>query len=167
MFAVCLNAKGRLIDHERFEDFKFADTRDRLQEHIERLKPDVIVVGGFTPSTHRLFADLQVVKNQINEARAAASNGHANADEDEPKTAEIEVIYVYDDVARLYQHSRRALADYSEISPVARYCIGLARYAQSPLCEYASLGEDLTAITYDTHQKLVRYYMPIWKRFSS
>ena len=77
----------------------------------------------------------------------------------EPGTGEVEdgdrwlsklpVVYVKDDVARIYQSSQRAADEFSALSPLAKYCVGLARYAQSPLMEFCALGGDLGAITFD------------------
>ena len=58
-------------------------------------------------------------------------------------------------VARLYQHSPRADDEFSSFAPVAKYCIGLARYMQSPLNEYAALGPDIVAINFDEGDKQV------------
>jgi transcription elongation factor SPT6 len=58
---------------------------------------------------------------------------------------EIPVIYINDEVARIYQHSKRAANEFSALSVTAKYCVGLARYTQSPLNEYAALGSDITA----------------------
>jgi len=59
------------------------------------------------------------------------------------------VVYVHDDSARIYQHSKRASEEFSALSLTAKYCVGLARYTQSPMNEYAALGRDMAAITYD------------------
>ncbi|KAH8833649.1 transcription elongation factor Spt6 [Flagelloscypha sp. PMI_526] len=53
---------------------------------------------------------------------------------------EIPVIYTHDDVARLYQHSPKADAEFSTLPTIAKYCVGLARYVQNPLIEFANLG---------------------------
>lgn len=66
------------------------------------------------------------------------------------------IIYVNDEVARMYQHSKRAEDEYGRIPLLGRYCVGLGRYAQSPLNEYASLGSDLAALSFDECQTLVR-----------
>ncbi|KIO20227.1 hypothetical protein M407DRAFT_30136 [Tulasnella calospora MUT 4182] len=65
------------------------------------------------------------------------------------------IIYVNDEVARIYQHSKRAEDEYGRIPLLGRYCVGLARYVQSPLNEYASLGSDLAAMSFDECQTLV------------
>jgi transcription elongation factor SPT6 len=68
----------------------------------------------------------------------------------------IPVVYVPDDTARIYQHSKRASEEFSALSLTAKYCVGLARYTQSPMNEYAALGRDMAAITYDEdNQQLV------------
>lgn len=158
VYAVCLNQRGRLIDHERFEDIQFGDTKERLKEHIERLRPEVIVVGGFSPATKILKEQISYVLEHMVQIKPASVRD--NEDRDQPTTAlsgasSIEVIYVHDHVARSYQHSKRAMSEFAEITPVARYCIGLARYAQSPICEYAGLGSELSALSFDPDQKLV------------
>jgi transcription elongation factor SPT6 len=62
------------------------------------------------------------------------------------QTYETPVVYVRDDIARLYQHSQRANEEFSTHSLITKYCVGLARYVQSPLNEAAALGPDITAI---------------------
>ncbi|CAE6509346.1 unnamed protein product [Rhizoctonia solani] len=73
-----------------------------------------------------------------------------NGDERTP-----ELMYGHDEVARIYQHSNRAEAEFNALPLVARYCVALARYAQNPLNEYAALGSDLTAITFTEAQHLI------------
>jgi len=69
---------------------------------------------------------------------------------------DIPAIYVHDDVARIYQHSKRASDEFSALSPTAKYCVGLARYVQSPLNEFAALGPDVAAISFEEdYQNLV------------
>ena len=63
-----------------------------------------------------------------------------------------------DDVARLFQHSKRAEDEFSFLPLISRYCMGLARYTQSPLNEFAALGPDITAVMFDDEsQHLVSY----------
>jgi hypothetical protein len=45
--------------------------------------------------------------------------------------------------------------EFSALSPTAKYCVGLARYTQSPLNEYAALGTDITAISFDEDVQLL------------
>ena len=70
------------------------------------------------------------------------------------------VIYVRDEVARIYQHSKRGEDEFAALPAIARYCVGLARYVQSPLNEYAALGSDIAAISLlDDDQHLVSISM--------
>jgi transcription elongation factor SPT6 len=67
---------------------------------------------------------------------------------------------VHDNVARIYHHSKRAPEEFSALPPNAKYCVGLARYVQSPLNEFVALGPDITAISLDKdNQHLVRIYL--------
>ncbi|KAG8750747.1 Transcription elongation factor spt6 [Ceratobasidium sp. 428] len=84
------------------------------------------------------------------QANNAANTSARSGDERLP-----EVMYGYDEVARIYQHSPRAEAEFSALPLIARYCVSMARYVQSPLNEYAALGSDLAAITYIEAQHLV------------
>ena len=53
-------------------------------------------------------------------------------------------------------HSVRAQKDFATLPPTGRYCVGLGRYAQSPIHEFCALGTDITAITFEPEaQKLV------------
>ena len=94
-----------------------------------------------------------------------AGNGQ-NARAGSPRPQEqssFPVIYVHDDSARIYQHSKRAAEEFSALSLTARYCVGLARYTQSPMNEYAALGRDMAAITYDEDsQQLVNRCLALY-----
>lgn len=79
----------------------------------------------------------------------------SSQDKGKDKDKKIPIIYVNDEVARIYQHSKRAEEEYGRLPLIARYCVGLARYVQSPLNEYAALGADLPAIMFDEAQNLV------------
>ena len=83
-----------------------------------------------------------------------------------PKTGnqqvfDIPVIYIWDEVARIYQHSKHAAEEFSVLSPIAKYCVRLACYAQNPLDEYAALSPDITAISFeDEDWHLVSQFHP-------
>ena len=62
---------------------------------------------------------------------------------------DIPVLYVSDELARIYLQNPRSKSEFSALPPNARYCVGLARYAQSPLNEYAAVGSDITALSFD------------------
>jgi transcription elongation factor SPT6 len=159
VFVICLDTTGRLIDHQRYDDIRHADHKERLRRDITRLKPDIIVVGGFTPATQRLKGDIQICTGET---------PTRNPEEDSAAPTEVIApsIFVYDETARLYQNSARGMAEFPDITPTARYCIALARFAQNPLCEYASLGQDVTAVAFHPLQRLVRAF-PVVRRFPS
>ncbi|OSX65311.1 hypothetical protein POSPLADRAFT_1167539 [Postia placenta MAD-698-R-SB12] len=135
---VFMDEAGRLREHTRLDNLVDQENKDEFVDMVKRRRPDVIVIGGFSISTTRLS---QQVKQLLK-----APNGDDIRPEDE---LTIPVTYVFDEVARIYQHSKRADEEFSALTPLAKYCVGLARYAQSPLNEYAALGTDIKAITFD------------------
>lgn len=148
---VFLDEGGRLREHTRFDNLVDAENRVELREIVKRRRPDVIAVGGFTIATTKLA---HRVKELINPSELPAYMGDGYDPNAEPLG--IDVIYVWDEVARIYQHSKRADEEFSALPPLAKYCVGLARYVQSPLSEYAALGSDITTITFDEeYQQLI------------
>ncbi|EIN07299.1 transcription elongation factor Spt6 [Punctularia strigosozonata HHB-11173 SS5] len=139
--AVFLDEAGRLREHTRFASLD-TENQSEFKDLVERRKPDVIVIGGFSMATARLS---KTVKEVLRPDLDPDSTWSAPADRGPP----IPVIYVFDEVARIYQHSKRAEGEFGSLSSIAKYCVGLARYTQSPLNEYAALGRDLTAISLD------------------
>jgi transcription elongation factor SPT6 len=75
--------------------------------------------------------------------------------DDEEESNKLEVVIVNDEVARLYHTSDRAVLEYPSFPPIGRYCVGLARYLQSPLLEYASLKRNIISISFDPNQDLL------------
>ncbi|THH26563.1 hypothetical protein EUX98_g7622 [Antrodiella citrinella] len=149
---VFLDDGGRLREHSRIDNLVDQEPVDEFFDLLKRRRPNVIVVGGFSIATAEL---MRILKRKL---------GHAEPDNSgqylpEPRGDEfksIPIIYSFDQVARLYQHSKRAAAEFSALTPVARYCVGLARYVQSPINEYAALGPDIIAVTLgDSHNQLV------------
>lgn len=139
-----MDEAGRLREHTKLDNLVDPDTRDEFVDMVRRRKPDVVVIGGFSMATAKLAQRIKDILH-FKDDSAAPHQPHG-ADEEFDK---IPVIYVFDDVARMYQHSKRAADEFSALSPIAKYCVGLARYTQSPLNEYASLGADITSISFD------------------
>jgi transcription elongation factor SPT6 len=161
---VFLDEAGRLREHIKIDNLVDSEYRDEFTDLLKRRRPDVIVVGGFSMATTKLSSRVKEVVNGESPS-AEQTNGADGWGAAEPRKEaneqafNIPVMYVRDEVARMYQHSRRAAEEFSALSPVAKYCVGLARYAQSPLNEYAALGQDITAITFeDEDQHLVGYF---------
>jgi len=148
---VFVDEAGRLRHHTKIDNLHDADNKDEFIDLLTHRKPDVIVVGGFSIVTTKL---MHLVKNVLSgsSAQQDPSGWGKNS-----QAFDIPAIYAHDDVARIYQHSKRAADEFSALSPTAKYCVGLARYVQSPLNEFAALGSDITTISFsDDHQNLVR-----------
>ena len=150
---------GRVLENGKFSDLSTGD-KDRnigdgrdvaaFIETVDRRKPDVIGVSGFSPETRKLYKLLtELVENK--DLRGASYTD----DRDEEVSDPLEVVIVNDEVARLYQNSERAKKDYPGFASLTHYCVALAKYLQGPLKEYASLGRDVVAIQFKQGQQLV------------
>lgn len=140
---VFVDEAGRLRDHTKLDNLYDQDNRDELIDLLKRRKPDVAVVGGFSIATLKL---MNLVKSLF---QGTNISGQDDGWGNNTQAFDIPIIYVQDDIARIYQHSKRAAEEFSALSSIAKYCVGLARYAQSPLNEFAALGPDITAISFD------------------
>ncbi|KAF2138616.1 uncharacterized protein K452DRAFT_277148 [Aplosporella prunicola CBS 121167] len=160
--AICwayVEEDGRVLENGKFVDLRMGnqekhipDARDveAFVDIIQRRKPDVIAVAGFAVETRKLKKDLEDIVEQKNLCCAEYE------DEDEQlRSDKLEVVMVNDEVARLYHTSDRANMEHPGMAPLTKYCIGLAKYLQSPLMEYAALGKDITSISFDPNQILL------------
>lgn len=160
--AICwayVDETGRCLENGKMVDLRIGNKEKYLPdgkdvapfvELVERRKPDVIAVSGWSVETRRLYKDLQEIV-EMQDLRGAAFE-----DDQERETSEtLEVVIVSDEVARLYMNGDRSAADFPGLPPVTRYCIALARYMQSPLKEYASLGRDVLTISFHPCQNLL------------
>ncbi|KAJ4487881.1 transcription elongation factor SPT6 [Lentinula aciculospora] len=141
--AICvvfMDDGGRMREWIKIDNLVDQETRDEFVDIIRRRKPDVIIVGGFTMTTAKL-------SQRVKEVVSGRSSYDPNSTFGD--VFDIPVIYVSDDLARIYHHSDRSKLEFSSLPPNARYCVGLARYAQSPLNEHAAVGSDITALTFD------------------
>lgn len=156
---VLVRDNGRIDDYFKSEN---NPTRDReseekfsgqLKEFFDKKlhshRPDVIAISGFSALTKKLF---DVMKNFV-----ANNNIIVNADElqNDVTPPLLPVIWAQDETARLYQGSQRALLELADKPPLVKYCVGLARYVQSPLLEYVSLKDDILSLSFYEHQKLI------------
>ncbi|KAA1471105.1 transcription elongation factor Spt6 [Dentipellis sp. KUC8613] len=149
---VFLDEAGRLRDHTKIDNLSDADSKAEFEELVQRRKPDVIAIGGFSMATTKLSMRVKEIIHPQPQEGEPMEQDHPNAG----VYSRIAVTYVLDEVARIYQHSKRVADEFSALSPIAKYCVGLARYVQSPLNEYAALGPDITTITFEEdHQQLV------------
>ncbi|EJD52929.1 hypothetical protein AURDEDRAFT_110772 [Auricularia subglabra TFB-10046 SS5] len=166
---VFLDQNGRLREYTTIDNLFDPEPRRELLELIKRRRPQGIVIAGFSIHTMKLHEKVKEMlekESGVNPPEGGDSygggggaggsgwDGDEGRDRDRDRSedawlARIPVVYVKDEVARLYQHSARATDEFSDLSTMAKYCVGLARFAQSPLIEYAALGSDLPAITFD------------------
>ena len=145
---VFLDEAGRMREYSKIDNLQDSEMVEEFTDILKKRKPDVIVIGGLSISTLKLTHRVkEILKGGDIMVHGPSING---------QTFDIPVIYVFDDVARIYQHSSRATSEFSSLPTTARYCVGLARYAQSPLNEFAALGSDITTIALeDDDQHLV------------
>lgn len=161
VIAVFLDPEGHFREHLKIDNLFNPEEAQRVafSELLRRRRPQITVVGGFSPNTKRLMTDFVAFAQGVSEAIVADGDDDTYDDrlttEQKIQRARFDATYVYDDVARIYQNSGRASLEFPDLSKLGKYCVGLARYAQSPLNEYAALGSDLTALTYDVNQKFV------------
>ncbi|KAI9657626.1 MAG: Transcription elongation factor spt6 [Bathelium mastoideum] len=150
---------GKVKDNGKFVDLRVGNSEKYLPdgrdvasfvELIQRRKPDVIAISGFTVETRKLYKDLQDIIDK-HDLRCPEFEGEDGKD----KSEKLDVIIVNDEVARLYHTSDRAVADYPKLAPLSRYCVAIAKYVQDPMKEYAALGRDIISIIFDPNQHLV------------
>ena len=151
---VFVDEAGRMREHAKIDNLYDADNIDEFKDLLKRRKPDVAVVGGFTVATLKL---MNRVKELFRGPSGAIQDEHQGWGNSNEQAFDIPAIYVHDDVARIYQHSKRAADEFSALPPNAKYCVGLARYVQSPLNEFAALGPDITAISLDEDNQHLVY----------
>lgn len=141
---VFLDEAGRLREYTRIDNFNDLEFQDEFRGFVRRRKPDVIAIGGFSVATTRLCSQIKETLHVTN-----AEDGTFVNPGDAQEFSRIAITYVFDEVARKYQHSNRVGDEFASFSPIIKYCIGLARYVQNPLCEHAALGSNITAITFE------------------
>ncbi|KAG0052609.1 Transcription elongation factor spt6 [Gryganskiella cystojenkinii] len=131
--------KGKFADHMKIDSLRDGKSQKDLLDFLDNRRPDVVVVGGFTVQTRRLLEQVEKVASDLRDLRGD----------------DLSVIMINDEVARLYQNSKRAAEDHPEANPLTRYCISLARLVQNPMNEYAALGRDLINVRQHPLQHLV------------
>lgn len=150
---------GRVLENGKFMELSIGDL-DRdipdgkdvegFVELVDRRRPDVIGVSGMSPEARKLYKVLTEVVDRKDLRGAPYTDDH-----DQEVSDRLEVVVVNDEVARLYQNSERARKDHPGFAPLTHYCVALAKYLQSPLKEYASLGRDVISIQFKPGQQLV------------
>ncbi|TDL24763.1 transcription elongation factor Spt6 [Rickenella mellea] len=146
---VLLDDAGRLREHMQLENLHDNDPSQEFLQLVQRRKPDVIVLGGFSIHTTKLASQIKSLLGGKSTADTDGATGGWGEEQRNEQAINVPVVYIQDAVARIFQHSKRAAEEFNSFPLTAKYCVGLARYAQSPLNEFAALGSDLTAITFD------------------
>lgn len=167
---VFLDSEGHLREHFKIDNLIAAEeerdynatNKEILVEFLRRRRPQMIAISGFSTATKALRDNVVKIGEEVS-ALIMREGDDDDEDDDEELTeqmrsdrAQFVVSYMFDDVARIYQNSTRAAMEFPELSKLGKYCVGLGRYVQSPLNEYAALGPDLLAINYSPGQKHVR-----------
>ncbi|TAQ90193.1 hypothetical protein B7494_g1457 [Chlorociboria aeruginascens] len=143
---------GRVLENGKFNRLLRDDkARDGLVELIQRRKPDVIGVSGFSVDTQKLVATLRDLVADKNLRGADFEDPETGDDRSEP----LEIVVVNDEVARLYKDTSRATVDHPGVASLTRYCIALAKYLQNPMKEYAALGNDVVSLSFHPCQQLL------------
>jgi transcription elongation factor SPT6 len=165
---IFMDENGKVVENGKFNDIRASkeETKmippgadnNKLLDLITRRVPDVIGVSGFSPETKKLHKELQDIldAHEKEEAELRERNKRPGDSDDEGAGFhKPEVVMVNDEVARIYHNTDRAVAQHPNLPPLGRYCVALARYLQSPLLEYASLGADISSIKFDPNQDLI------------
>ncbi|KEZ45143.1 Transcription elongation factor SPT6 [Scedosporium apiospermum] len=154
VFWTWVEEDGRILEHGKFTNLgRDEKQREEFAELVQRRRPDVIGISGFSAATNKLVRD---VEGLIGEKRLMGPEYQdPDSDDKEYRTDPLEVVVVNDEVARLYKDSTRAVADHPSLHPIARYCFALARYMQNPMKEYAALGKDIASLNFHSCQKLL------------
>ncbi|KAI9719067.1 MAG: Transcription elongation factor spt6 [Candelaria pacifica] len=160
--AICwawVEEDGRVLENGKFSDLRtfepdrnIGDGQDvaAFIELVERRKPDVIGVSGFSVETRTLYEQIKEIV-QRDDLRGADYEDEDGKD----RSDKLEVVIVNDEVARLYQTSERANVDHPGFAPLTKYCVALAKYLQNPMKEYAACGKDIVSISFTPSQQLV------------
>lgn len=145
VLGIVMDEDGEVLEYAKFDNPRAPEFKTAFVDLVNRRTPDVVGIAGFTVNSNRFH---EILKNIIKEEDLTAGT-------DTDATNGLEVVWVQDEVARLYQHSDRSLEEFPEQVTLSRYCIGLARYLQAPLLEYAALGKEISAIPIHPFQHLL------------
>lgn len=145
ILAVVMDEHGEVIEYAKMEDPRDTEFKAAFVDLVNRRSPDVVGISGFTVNSNKFFEIVQqIVKDEGLTCGA-----------DTEAVDSLQVVWVQDEVARLYQHSQRSQEEFPDQVTLSRYCIGLARYLQSPLLEYANLGKEITGLYIHEYQHLL------------
>lgn len=129
-FGALIKSDGTLVDHLKLSSIhgKNLETKQKDLEKLEEFvrdsrEIDVIVVSGWGIPVRLFFEEVKKISEGI-----VDQSGRAKP-----------VILVKDDIARIYQNSKRGETEFPEFPSLLKYVISLARFVQEPLFEVAPL----------------------------
>ncbi|KAI9096504.1 SH2 domain-containing protein [Phlyctochytrium arcticum] len=151
-YAAVLKETGEVLQYMKLDRLRGPPEHrgpdiDAIIGLITRHEVDVIAIAGFTPNTktilHRTLQDIiqeGLVSRRLND--------------------DIRIVFVEDDVARIYMNSKRGIKEFPEESfpPLVRYCISLGRRVQDPTTEFAGLmdlNDDILHLRLHPQQHLI------------
>ncbi|KAG9238093.1 putative transcription elongation factor SPT6 [Amylocarpus encephaloides] len=153
--AICwawVEEDGRVLESGKFNNLsRDEESIGQFVDLVQRRRPDVLGVCGFSVETHRLVAVLRKMIDEKNLRGPEFEDQKTGEDRREP----LEVVVANDEVARLYKDSTRAQIDHPTLPPLTRYCVALAKYMQNPMKEYAALGKDIISLQFHPSQQLL------------
>lgn len=152
VFWAWVGEDGRVMEQGSFGNLGRNDKeRDAFVGLVERRRPDVIGISGFSADTNKLVRD---VEGLIGE-KGLMGPEYEDAETNEYRSDALEVVVVNDEVARLYKDSDRGAREHPTLNAMIRYCVALARYLQNPMKEYAALGKDVQSLLFHACQHLL------------
>lgn len=145
VLATVLDEDGEVLEFAKFENPRDEKFKFQFVDLVNRRVPDVVGIAGFTVPSNRLY---HIIEDIIKKEELTAGS-------DTDSTTSLPLVWVQDEVARHYQNSERALAEFPDQVKLSLYCVGLARYVQSPLLEYAALKKGISGVQVHKHQDLL------------
>ena len=123
---VFLDEFGRMREHIQIDNLNDVQNEDTFKDLVRRRKPDCVVVGGYEMNTTKLRRRIREVLNPSlqKDDEGNVEMGTWGQEEVDP-AFQIPVIYGYDQVAKIYQHSKRAAAEFPELSVLGRSALAL------------------------------------------
>lgn len=141
---VVVDDRGKVVHSSKVVTLRAEDGRRHLSKVIADNDIELIAVSGYSTELLRLKGDIDSTIEEMLEQDAARSRPRPR------------VVFVNDEVARLYQGSERAESEYPQLPKLLRYCVALGHYCQSPLHEYVALEKDLlSSLKFHPHQALI------------
>ncbi|GMM50327.1 chromatin-remodeling histone chaperone [Starmerella bacillaris] len=131
VLATVVDEDGHVAESVKLGDLRNSNFGEKLIDAVKSSRPDVVGIAGFTSTTFRLYEEVRKYIVEQSQLKAGPEDAEAP----------LQVVWVNDEVARLFRNSKRAVEEFPDLVPNARYCVAGARYLQGPLYEYAQLDE--------------------------